>query len=71
MELSVAEADLAMRVANLAMEVEELRSKSTRLGLELTFNPNADQDNERPILFLLKGQEVLPTWEHLIQEPCG
>jgi len=43
MELSVAEADLAMRVANLAIEVEELRSKSIRLGLELAINPSADQ----------------------------
>jgi hypothetical protein len=68
MELSVAEADLAMRVANLAMEVEELRSKSIRLGLELAINPRAAQDDERPVLFLLKGQEILPTWEFLAQK---
>jgi hypothetical protein len=68
MELSVAEADLAMRVANLALEVEELRSKSIRLGLELTINPSADQNDDRPVLFLRKGQEVLPTWEFLAQK---
>jgi hypothetical protein len=69
MELSVAEADLAMRVANLAIEVEELRSKSIRLGLELAINPSADQTNDRPVLFLRKGQEILPTWEFLVQKP--
>jgi hypothetical protein len=69
MELSVAEADLAMRVANLAIEVEELRSKSIRLGLELAINPSADQTNDRPVLFLRKGQEILPTWEFLAQKP--
>lgn len=68
MELSVAEADLAMRVANLALEVEELRSKSIRLGLELAINPSADQQDEQPVLFLRKGREVLPTWEFLTQE---
>jgi hypothetical protein len=68
MELSVAEADLAMRVANLALEVEELRSKSIRLGLELAINPSADQQNDRPVLFLRKGQEILHTWEFLAQE---
>ncbi len=68
MELSVAEADLAMRVANLAMEVEELRSKSIRLGLELAINPSAEQNDDRPVLFLLKGQEILPTWEFLAQK---
>jgi hypothetical protein len=68
MELSVAEADLAMRVANLALEVEELRSKSIRLGLELAINPSADQSDNNPVLFLRKGQEILPTWEFLAQE---
>ncbi len=68
MELSVAEADLAMRVANLAMEVEELRSKSIRLGLELAINPSAEHNDDRPVLFLLKGQEMLPTWEFLAQK---
>jgi hypothetical protein len=68
MELSVAEADLAMRVANLALEVEELRSKSIRLGLELAINPSADQQDEHPVLFLRKGQEILHTWEFLAQE---
>jgi hypothetical protein len=69
MELSVAEADLAMRVANLALEVEELRSKSIRLGLELAINPSADQNDGRPVLSLRKGQETLPTWEFLAQKP--
>jgi hypothetical protein len=68
MELSVAEADLAMRVANLAMEVEELRSKSIRLGLELAINSSVEQNDDRPVLFLLKGQEILPTWEVLAQQ---
>jgi hypothetical protein len=68
MELSLAEADLAMRVANLALEVEELRSKSIRLGLELAINPSADQSDDHPVLFLRKGQEILPTWEFLSQE---
>lgn len=68
MELSVAEADLAMRVANLALEVEELRNKSIRLGLELAINPSAEQNDDQPVLFLRKGQEVLHTWEFLAQK---